>query len=63
MEEVQSLMTAKEVAERLNLSLRTVKHYTSEKRLTSIKLDPGKTGAVRYRPEDVEAFINEGVRS
>jgi predicted DNA-binding transcriptional regulator AlpA len=55
---MSTLLTEKQAAERLSLSLATLRRRRMERR------PPGfvKIGAsVRYRPEDVEAFIEASV--
>lgn len=57
------LLTEKEVAQRIGMSV----HWLRRKRWSGggipfCKLGGGEGGAVRYRPEDVEAFIAERVR-
>jgi excisionase family DNA binding protein len=49
------LLTAQEVADRLNVSLRTVRRLIAQKKLAIVRI--GK--AVRVRPEAVAAFIDE----
>ena len=53
----ERLLTAREVAERLGVSAETVLRYTRAGELRGIRL-PGTTrGRLRYRPEEVEAWL------
>jgi len=52
------LMNEKEVAELLNIKVRTLQAWRCQNRgLKYIKLGGG---AVRYKPEDIQAFIDSG---
>ena len=57
----QSFMTTEEVAELLTVSKWAVRRYVREKRLRAVRLGPPPSGAVRFRMEDVEAFIEGGL--
>jgi excisionase family DNA binding protein len=48
------LLTQKEVAKRLGVSVSSVRRYTKAGLVPYVKLP---SGPVRYRPEDVEEFI------
>lgn len=54
MAQVPTLLKAQDVADRLNTSAETVRRWVREKRLPAVILP---SGAMRFRPEDVEALI------
>jgi excisionase family DNA binding protein len=49
------LLTAQEVADQLNVSLRTIRRLIAQKKLAIVRI--GK--AVRIRPETIVSFIGE----
>lgn len=51
-------LTRRQAAERLGLSLSTIQRYTLSGRLRAIKLAPGRNGAVRFDPADIQAFLD-----
>lgn len=51
-----SLLTPREVAEILNVSLRSVRRLIAERRLAVVRI--GR--AARIRPESLETFLDEG---
>lgn len=54
MAQVPALLKAQDVADRLNTSAETVRRWVRENRLTAITLP---SGALRFRPEDVDALL------
>lgn len=54
MAQVPALLKAQDVADRLNTSAETVRRWVREKRLPAVILP---SGAVRFRPEDVDALV------
>jgi len=60
------LLTPEEVAERLHVSPDWVRDHSSRKapRLPVIRLGggPGRAGLLRYRPSDIQTFIEEMAR-
>lgn len=48
-----TLLKAPEVAERLKLSLKTVRKWTCEKKIPYIKIG----SSVRFREDDIEAWL------
>jgi len=53
------LLTCPEVAHRLAVSPSTIRLWTAQRRIPSVKIGPS---AVRYRWDDVEAVIRAGER-
>ncbi|MFN3005103.1 helix-turn-helix domain-containing protein [Mycolicibacterium wolinskyi] len=53
---IDSFLTASQLAEQWQVSLRTVQRYLSEGRIKAVRL-PG--GQYRIRPEDAEAAVAE----
>jgi excisionase family DNA binding protein len=51
------LLTKGEAAERLRISLDTLKKWIAAQRLPVVKLGPYQRSAIRLREADVEAFI------
>lgn len=49
------LLTAKEAADRLGVTARTVARWVDSGRLAHAHKLPGPTGAYLFRPEDVDA--------
>ena len=56
---IDSLLTVAEVAEILQLSVRSVRRLIAEKKLRIVRI--GR--AVRVRPEDLRSFIEEAAKS
>ena len=54
-----ALLTATEVAQRLNLRVATVRAWTYRRLLPSVRVG---ARSVRYRREDVERIIRSGLR-
>jgi excisionase family DNA binding protein len=52
----ERLVTARQVAEHLGVTPKTVLRWTGRGLLPAIKLP---SGAIRYRPEDVDAWLHE----
>jgi excisionase family DNA binding protein len=52
-----TLLTRREAAERLRISLSTLERWERTGRLTPTRLSPG---VVRYRRADIERLIEEG---
>jgi excisionase family DNA binding protein len=52
----ERLLTARQVAELLGVSAETVLRWTRRGLLPAIKLP---SGAIRYRPEDLDAWLHE----
>lgn len=52
-----TLLTAQEVGQRLNCSDQTVRNLADKKIIPCIRLRPPDRGGYRFRPEDIEAFI------
>lgn len=50
---ISEYMTAEEVAKYLNLEIKTIRNWTSEKKIPSVKLG----GAVRYQKERIDTWI------
>lgn len=57
-ETLRPLLSRREVADLLGVSTRSVARYTEDGYLPCVRLP---SGTVRYRPEDVDAFIAEAV--
>jgi len=56
----EQLMTPKQVARLLQISERTLLSWHQNGRLPAIKIGPdGRNGSVRYRPRDIQRFIDE----
>jgi excisionase family DNA binding protein len=53
------LLTVKEVAERLRVSRMTISRWIKDGSLRSVRVGHG----VRFRPADVEQFIEDSTRS
>ena len=51
------LLTAREAAQTLNISRAMFYKLVSEGRIKKIKIGKGPSGAVRFRPIDLEAFV------
>ena len=58
-EELEDLLTAKEVAQWLGVSEKTVRRWQHQGKLPCVKLNGW---AVRFKRCDVEAFIERGYR-
>lgn len=58
-ETATNLLTPQQAAERIGVKVSTLAVWRCTQRyaLPFIKIGGGKYGSVRYRPEDVEAFI------
>lgn len=52
-----TLLTLADCAERLAVSLRTVRRLVKAGTLAAIRVGPGKTAPFRVRPADLDAFI------
>jgi excisionase family DNA binding protein len=50
------LLTAKQAAERLTLSARSVHDLVASGKLRAVRIGPGE-GRVRFTPEDLEAYL------
>ena len=57
MSQTEMLLTRREAAERLRISLSTLERWERTGRLTPTRLSPG---VVRYRRADIERLIEEG---
>jgi excisionase family DNA binding protein len=55
----ERLLTAREVAELVGLSPETILRYTRLGELRGIRLPGTARGRLRYRPEDVEAWLEQ----
>jgi excisionase family DNA binding protein len=53
----ERLLTAREVGELLGVSAETVLRWTRAGKLRAIRLPGTSRGRLRYRPEDVEAWL------
>lgn len=53
-ESISPLLTARQVAERLNVSLSTVMRWTKAGEIPVIRMP---TGTLRYRPEAIDAWL------
>ena len=51
------LFTAKEAAQMLSMSRAFFYKLVSEGRIKKIKIGRGSSGAVRFRPADLDAFV------
>src|SRR5204863_5463409 len=56
----ERFLTAREIAERLGVSSETVLRYTRLGYLRGVRLPGTVRGRLRYRDEDVEAFLQAG---
>lgn len=56
MHPMTNLLTTKEAAERLGVTVYTVARYAREGRLTPALRLPGIRGAMFFQPEDIEAL-------
>jgi excisionase family DNA binding protein len=56
----EPLVTARQVAEFLGVTPKTVLRWTGRGLLPAIELP---SGAIRYRPEDLEAWLHEHERA
>jgi excisionase family DNA binding protein len=56
----ESLLTARQVADRLGVSAETVRRYTRTGKLRGIRLPGTKRGRLRYRSEEIEALLEAG---
>jgi len=52
----KQLLRLDQVADRLSVSMSTVRRLVKEGRLTTVRIGPK---VIRVRPEDLEAFIRE----
>lgn len=52
-------LTTKQVAQRLNVHIKTVRKLIRTGQLQSFKLSDGRTGAVRIAEADLERFVAE----
>jgi predicted DNA-binding transcriptional regulator AlpA len=58
-----TMLTEREAAEILNLSVRTLQTWRSAcQGPVFVKIGGKRSGAVRYRKADIDAFITAGVR-
>jgi excisionase family DNA binding protein len=60
---MEELFTVKEVAQKLKVAESTINRWVAEGKLKAIKLSEGRKGAVRFRQEDIERFINNQAES
>ena len=58
----QILLTAPEAARALGISRALLYALVSEGKIRRVKLHQGKSGAVRFRPGDLEDFVEAHVR-
>jgi excisionase family DNA binding protein len=56
------LLNVREAAEALSISRAFFYKLVSEGRIKKVKLSKGPSGAVRFRPADLESFVKESVR-
>jgi excisionase family DNA binding protein len=52
----EALLTTEEVAERYRISVARVAQLVREGRLTCLRMGDGKTGRLRFRRSDIDAF-------
>jgi excisionase family DNA binding protein len=50
---------AKDEAERLGVSLRTIRKWQAARRIPSIALSPGKGGVTRFNPAEVDEALRK----
>ena len=58
----QILLTAQEAAQALGISRALLYALISEGKIRRVKLHRGRSGAVRFRPSDLEEFAEAHVR-
>ena len=56
-----ALLTIKEVASRLSLSVNTIRRWVLEDRINYIKLGKGNS-SIRFEEKDIDALIESGRR-
>jgi excisionase family DNA binding protein len=56
----QELLTVRDVAERLNVSVDTVRRYVRRGDLPIVRLGSGPAAPIRIRPDAVTRFIRNG---
>jgi DNA binding domain, excisionase family len=54
---MEELYTVKEVARKLKVAESTINRWVAEGKLKALKLSEGRKGAVRFREEDIKAFL------
>jgi excisionase family DNA binding protein len=55
---MEELYTVKEVAKKLKVAESTINRWVAEGKLKALKLSEGRKGAVRFREEDIKAFLD-----
>ena len=55
------LLTAREAAQALGISRALLYALVSEGKIRRVKIHKGRSGAVRFRPTDLEAFVKDHV--
>lgn len=58
----QLLMTAREAAKALGISRALLYTLVNDGKIPRVKLRQGRSGTVRFRPTDLEFFVEEHVR-
>lgn len=56
------LLTVQEVADRLNLKVRTIYGVVSKSEMPSVKVGVGKSASIRIRESDLDAFLRKQTR-
>lgn len=57
--EILGLLTVKDVAERLDVSIAKVHRLITKGALTPAAKADGQTGSLYFRPEDIDAYLEE----
>lgn len=58
----QMLLKAEEAAQVLGISRALFYALVSEGKIRKVKIRQGRSGAVRFRPADLEAFVKNHIR-
>jgi excisionase family DNA binding protein len=58
---MDELITFTEAMQILKVSRATLNRWVSNGKITKLKLGDGRKGAVRFRKEDIEKFLNESI--
>ncbi len=56
---LDELITAEEVMKILKISRATLNRWVKAGKIRALKLGEGKKGAIRFKKEDIENFINQ----